>query len=277
MAVINMTDMEFLLYKGLIKEKTGIDMGDDKKSLVYARLKNHLEKKGFYSFREYFEYIKRTENADEMTFFINKMTTNHTFFNREAAHYMFLRDTILPELRKKYGSTKDLRLWCAASSSGEEPYNIAFYINDYFDLVPGWNTEILATDISTAMLKKAIMGVYSKKSCEALTEFHIKKYLKEYDEDNYVVRDDLKKKVIFRHLNLVNDIYPFKQKLQVIFCRNVMIYFDTETREKVLQKMYDALEEGGYLFVSHSESLAHSNVKFEYVMSSVYRKPIKKK
>ncbi|MFV0518880.1 MAG: CheR family methyltransferase [Lachnospirales bacterium] len=269
------TDSEFFLYKNMIKEKTGIHMDDEKKSLIYARLKNHLEKNGFASFKQYYDYIIKKENSDELTFFINRITTNHTFFNREHSHFDFLKNKVLPYIKENYGSSKDLRLWCAASSSGEEPYNLAFYIEDFFEMYPSWNTEILATDLSTAVLEKAHLGIYEKKACKEISLEHRKKYLKEYDKDNYIIEEKIKKKVSFRQFNLLNDTYPFKQKLQVIFCRNVMIYFDTQTKEQILQKMYNALDDGGYFFVSHSESLAHLNTGFEYISPSIYRKPLK--
>ncbi len=268
------TDSEFFLFKNMIKEKTGIHMDDDKKSLIFARLKNHLEKNGFPSFKQYYDFIMKKGNEKELTFFINKITTNHTFFNRENSHYEFLKKTILPYIKEKYNSSKDLRLWCAASSSGEEPYNIAFYLEDFFELYPGWNTEILATDLSTDVLEKAFIGIYEKKACKDVLPEH-RKYLKEYDKEYYVIDEKIKKKVSFRQFNLLNETYPFKQKLHCIFCRNVMIYFDAPTKEQILQKMYNSLDDGGYFIVSHSESLAHLNTGFEYISPSIYRKPLK--
>ncbi len=270
------SEPEFKLVRDLIKEKTGIHMTDDKKSLVYARLKNHLIKNNFESFKEYYIFIQKKENKEEMTYFINRLTTNHTFFNREASHFEYLYDVVLPYIKKSYSKEKDLRLWCAASSSGEEPYNLAFTIADFFSNDVGWDTQILATDISTKVLEKAAKGIYLKENCEDVNPEYIKKYMKEYDKDSYIVKDEIKKKIAFRQFNLTDKPYKFQKKLQVIFCRNVMIYFDNETKLQVLQNMYDSLEEGGYFFVSHSESLGNANVGFEYIEPSVYRKPFKK-
>ncbi len=267
---------EFNLLRDLIKEKTGIHMGDEKKSLIFARLKNHLVKNGFKSFKEYYNFIIKRENKAELTYFLNRITTNHTFFNRENLHFDFLESEVLPYIAEKHKKDKDLRLWCAASSSGEEPYNLAFTVAKFFENDISWNTEILATDISTKVLETAAKGVYSKESCKDIKKEYIDNYMETYDDDNYIVKDKIKEKVTFRKFNLVNNQYIFKKKLQVIFCRNVMIYFDGPTKELVIQKMYDALEEGGYFFVSHSESLGQLDVGFEYVQPSVYRKPFKK-
>ncbi len=269
------TDSEFSLIRDLIKQKAGIHMNDDKKSLVFARLKNHLIKNGFKSFKEYYTFIQKKGNEKELTFFINKLTTNHTFFNRESSHFDFLKNTVLPYIKDRYKNEKDLRLWCAAASTGEEPYNLAFTIADFFKSDTNWNTEILATDISTKVLETAEKGIYSKENCKSINTEHINNYLVEYDSDNYIVKDSIKSNVVFRQFNLNDDNYKFKKKLQVIFCRNVMIYFDGETKEAVVKKLYDALDDGGYLFVSHSESLGHIYVDFEYVQPSIYRKPIK--
>lgn len=268
----DITDKEYVMIRDYIKEKFGISLGNEKKSLVYSRLRTVVAELGMSDFTEYFNYMKSDRTGEAGTRFIDKITTNHTFFMREADHFNYFRDTVLPYIHQKYASQKDLRLWCAACSSGEEAYTLQMIVQDFFADKPGWNTEILATDISTQVLDKAIKGIYTNESLSTLSDAWRKKYLKPLDADYSVMNDDLKKKITFRKFNLMEENLKFKKPFQVIFCRNVMIYFDNKTRDDLVARFYNVCDDGAYLFIGHSESLNQTKTKFKYLMPALYRK-----
>lgn len=265
------TDKEFELISSYIKQNYGMNLSGSKKSLVYSRLSKVLAQKGFTDFTQYYNYLVSDTTGKASVDFIDKMTTNHTFFMRETDHFDYLSKVVLPYIESTY-KDGDLRLWCAGCSSGEESYTLQMIVSDYFNSKTKWNTDILATDISNTVLKKAIDGVYSKKKVQSLPQSWINNYFKEYDENNLQVSDFIKNKVIYRKFNLMEKIFPFKRKFQVIFCRNVMIYFDDTTREELVKKFYNASEKGAYLFIGHSETLNNIDCGYEYVMPAIYRK-----
>lgn len=266
-----MTDKEFSIIRNYIKESFGISLASDKKSLVYSRLKNILDKKGFETFTEYYEYLVNDKTGTASITFIDKMTTNHTFFMREVDHFEYLKNTVLPYIEST-AKDKDVRMWCAGCSSGEESYTLEMILTDYFKQKGNWDTELLATDISTSILKKAINGVYTKDQIKPLSEDWKSNYFKNINDRQVKVVDDIKNKITYRKFNLMEPKFPFKKKFQVIFCRNVMIYFDDNTRTQLIKKFYDASERGAYLFIGHSETLNNIKTDYEYVMPAVYRK-----
>lgn len=173
---------------------------------------------------------------------------------------------------KKSVRNKDLRIWSAGCSTGEEPYTIAFILDEFFGKEKAlWDTKILATDISGRVLEHASRGIYSSESVNNLPRQWLLNYFYQ-KESSYEIVDRIKKEVIFRKFNLMDKNFPFKKKFHIIFCRNVMIYFDKETKSELIKKFYDAMEHGGYLFLGHSESLNGGGPEFKYVMPSVYRK-----
>ena len=266
-----MTDKEFSIISEYIKNNYGISLSSDKKSLVYSRLKNVLEKKGFNSFTDYYEHLVNDKTGIEAIVFIDKITTNHTFFMREVDHFKFLKDEVLPKIEKT-AKDKDVRIWCAGCSSGEESYTLEMILTDYFKGKSGWNTELLATDISTEVLKKAIKGIYTKDHVKSLSQDWKKNYFKEFNDNQMIVSDSIKNKITYRKFNLMEPKFPFKRKFQAIFCRNVMIYFDDKTRTELIRKFYNASEKGAYLFIGHSETLNNIETNYEYVMPAVYIK-----
>ncbi len=269
----DITDQEFYQIRDFIKANFGINLSDEKKSLVYSRLRATLVEKGFEDFTSYFKFLKEDKTGDALVRFIDKITTNHTFFMREVDHFDYFRDTVLPYIEEKYSAQKDIRLWCAACSSGEEPYTLQMILMDYFKKRnKAWNTQILATDISTNVLTKAYKGIYTNESIAPLSKEWKTAYFKPYDDNNSIIIDEVKKNIVFRKLNLMDNQFPFTKPFQVIFCRNVMIYFDNQTRDTLVQKFYTMLEDGGYLFIGHSESLNHNSSKFKYVKPAAYRK-----
>ncbi len=266
-----LTLSEFQRISEYIKKNYGITLGAEKKSLIYSRLKSELEAKGFQSFTEYFDDLLNDRSGEAIIKFINRVTTNHTFFMREPDHFVYFKDCVLPYIAEEYAQVRDLRLWCAASSTGEEPYTLQMIINDFFADKPGWNTEILATDISVKVLQKAVNGVYSEESIKPMPEAWKKRYFRKHGTD-FAVTDDIKSKVFYRKFNLMEERLPFKKKFQVIFCRNVMIYFDTPTKDELIDRFADVLEPGGFLFVGHSETVNMQNVKYKYVKPAIYRR-----
>ena len=267
-----LTDKEFVMIRDYIKHHFGISLGNEKKSLIYSRLRNVLQDKGYSDFTQYFNAMINDRSGESVIQFIDRITTNHTFFMREADHFTYFRDVVLPCIEKTYDAAKDLRIWCAGCSSGEEPYTLQMIIQEYFKNKPGWNTDILATDISTGVLSKALMGIYANDSIKPLPPEWKKTYFKPYDAANSIVTDVLKRSVIIRKFNLMNERFPFKKPFQAIFCRNVMIYFDNETRAALTQKFYDLTEPGGYFFIGHSESLSQTKTDYQYIMPAIYRK-----
>lgn len=190
---------------------------------------------------------------------------------RETAHFDYLSKVVLPYIENTYNDN-DLRLWCAGCSSGEEAYTLQMLITDYFLHKTNWNIDILATDISSTVLKKASTGIYNKNNLKSLPISWLNNYFKEYDENNLQVSKQIKDKIIYRKFNLMEKVFPFKRKFQVIFCRNVMIYFDDKTRTELVQRFYDVSEKGAYLFIGHSETLNNIHNGYEYVKPAIYRK-----
>lgn len=268
----DITQKEFEDIRTYIKLNYGINLSDEKKSLIYSRLRPILQENGFENFGQYYKYLISDKTGHATISFIDKITTNHTFFMREVDHFYYFRDKVLPYLEETI-KDRDIRIWCAGCSSGEEPYALQMFLTDYFkDKTPQWNTDLLATDISVKVLNKAFKGIYTKEQTSPLPEEWKKNYLKKYDDKNLCISDVIKKKLIYRKFNLMDKSFPFKKKFHVIFCRNVMIYFDAKTREELIKKFYDISETGAYLFIGHSESLNNTNTKYKYIMPAVYRK-----
>lgn len=268
----DITEKEFNMIRDYIKSLFGINLSSEKRSLVFSRLRGVLQEKKIENFSDYFEYLKSDRTGEAITTFIDKITTNHTFFMREVDHFYYFRDTVLPYIKKQHSKEKDLRLWCAGCSSGEESYTLQMIVQDFFASDPGWNTEILATDISTTVLDKAVYGMYQNENIATLPQNWQKDYFVPKDADTSMVADRIKKYITYRKFNLMDERFPFKKPFQVIFCRNVMIYFDAATRDTLVEKFYNLIEPGGYFFIGHSESLNHTNTKFKYLMPATYRK-----
>ena len=266
-----LSDQEFELFRSFIKKRFGINLSNEKKSLVYSRLRAIVEAKQLSSFKEYYELLIADKDTQLMKEFVDRITTNHTFFMREKEHFDYLRSKVFPEIEQRHAGSKDIRLWCAACSSGEEAYTLQMLIQDYFG-DKGWNCEILATDISNTVLNKAYHGIYAKDSIAELPLEWQKKYFKVYNADYMVAEDILKRNITFTRFNFIEDAFNFKKPFQVIFCRNAMIYFDTPTRSTLVNKFHLATETGGYLFIGQSESLGHSDTKYKYAIPAVYKK-----
>ena len=270
--MLNISDREYELLTDYILENYGIKLRNAKRSLVVGSLQNTLLQKSFNSFSEYYDYIVSDKTGEAVANLIDKITTNHTFFMREPEHFYYFRDNVLPYLAGAIKS-KSLHIWSAGCSTGEEPYTLAMIIQDYFGADKAlWDTKILATDISGKVLETAKKGEYRHKDIEAFPLYWRTNYFKKLGNDRSVVADEIRNEVIFRSFNLMNSSFPFKKKFHVIFCRNVMIYFDVQTKKELVDRFYDFMEPGGYLFIGHSESLNREETRFKYVIPAVYRK-----
>lgn len=234
--LIVITDKEFEQLSKFIKANYGINLKEEKKSLVMARLRKVLNQKNMKSFAEYFEYINSDKTGQGASELINRITTNHTYFMRESKHFEFFSDQVLPYL-KDTASNQDLRIWSAGCSTGEEPYTLAMIIDEYFGREKlFWNTQVLATDISSEVLETAKRGIYSDEKIASLPLSIRGKYFKSVDNENSEIIDKIKKEVIFARLNLMSESFPFTKKFHTIFCRNVMIYFDSKTKMELVNK-----------------------------------------
>lgn len=270
--MITITEKEFMQLSRYIKDNYGINLKEEKKMLVIGRLHNELAEHNFESFSQYYQYIISDKSGKAISTLVNKITTNHTYFMRESNHFDYLREKALPYLMNSV-KDRDLRIWSAGCSSGEEAYTLAMILDEFFQKERlWWDKKLLATDISDKVLEIARNGVYHKEQIAPLPDKWKNDYLKKHNEDSFAFVDKIKNEVIYRKFNLMENVFPFKKKFHVIFCRNVMIYFDNNTKRELIRKFYDNMDYGGYLFIGHSESLNGENMGFKYVMPSVYRK-----
>ena len=268
---VEITDKEFQQIVDFIKRHYGVNL-EKKRTLIVGRMSNMLVKKGYSGYSEYMDKVLKNPFGEEATELVNTLTTNHTFFLREAQHFDFLRQVVLPELKVKEAKSRDLGIWSAAASSGEEAYTIAMVIRDFFGMdAKNWDTTILATDVSRKALAKAEMAVFEEEQIAGLPATWEKQYFTKREDGKFSLKKDIKDQVLFRYFNLMED-FPFKKKFHVVFLRNVMIYFDHETKVRLLNKMHDAMAPGGYLFIGTTETIDRSQSKFQYIQPSVYRK-----
>ena len=270
----DLTDKEFKLFQELIYRETGINMSDKKKKLVVARLSKRLRALNLANFTQYYEFLSDSENADkELVNLINRVTTNKTNFFRENHHFEFLSKELLPRLiaQGETSGARRLRIWSAGCSSGEEPYTLAMVINEAFKARRGWDIKILATDLDTEILQTAINGVYPTQLVSPIPKDYLIRYFSR-DAQGYRVNQNLRSMIAFRKLNLMSPAFPMKQPFDIIFCRNVIIYFDAPTKEVLLDKFHYHLKTGGHIFIGHSESLMHMKTKFKYLKHTIYQK-----
>ena len=269
-----MTDLEFRRISMYLKDRYGIDM-THKKEIMDGRLSNMIRIRGFDNYDAYMNALMQDPSGEMEKELVNLLSTNHTYFMREFEHFEYMKKVVLPYLRKREENIQDLRIWCGAASSGEEPYTLAMLLVDFFGLEHDkWDTTVLATEISTEVLQTAVRGVYKKEQIAELPDNWKRRFFRSVGEGKYfAITDELKNEVLFRQFNLMDD-FPFRKKLHVIFLRNVMIYFDRPTKQNLIKKLYDVLEPGGYLFVGRTETIEKGNVPFELVEPSIFRKPL---
>lgn len=263
---------EFAKIQRLAYDTFGLDLRTGKETLVSTRLNKQIRELGFRSFDEYYQHVVGDSTGESLIQLIDALTTNHTSFFREPAHFDFLRKTILPEVAAR-GTTIDI--WSAACSTGEEPYTIAMCALEDLGASVAGRARILATDISTRVLKKAEQGIYPADRVDGIPGQQLRKYWLRGEGDwagHYRAKKEVRALVEFHRLNLMDPL-PQIGPFPVIFCRNVMIYFDKPTQQRVVQRLAGRLEPGGYLLTGHSESLTGIEHGLEYVQPAVYRKP----
>lgn len=253
----------------LVRRFSGINLKEGKEALVRARLMKRIRALNLQSIEAYLNYLESEEGAGELECMIDVMTTNKTGFFREAEHFKFLREQILPEI-----DSARMRFWSAACSSGEEPFSLAISLRESLVDIDTRDCLILASDISRRMLEKARQAVYSAEKVANLPEAIRRKYFDKIAGgigSNYRVKDSVRSLVRLGRLNLM-EAWPMKGPFDVIFCRNTMIYFDRSTQQTLINRFWELLRTGGYLFVGHSEGLSGISHRFHYVRPATYRK-----
>lgn len=270
-----LSDQEFNRLQKLAYNKLGIHFTKEKKILVFNRLQKHLAALGFRNFKDYITHVERDVSGKALSDLADCLSTNHTFFWREPAHFEIFEQKVLPSIDRLLQATasKDLRVWCCAAATGEEPYTLAMLMREYFgERYESLEAGLLATDISASALETASKGRYAKYRTEKLPAHLIAKYFSPTEGDTLEVSPTLKSDITFRRFNLKNNTYPFKKKFHIIFCRNVMIYFDDPTCQTVVNQLSNVLYPGGFLFCGMAESLNRCKTDLQYIQPSVYRK-----
>ncbi len=274
-------DTEFRLFRELIYELTGISLSDAKRQLVQSRLQKRLRHYKLTSFREYYDLVQQKTKKSELTELINCITTNKTEFYREPHHFEFVAREILPEMmrRARRGEiSRRIRVWHAGCSTGEEPYTLALTLAEALGQEPNWDVRQLASDIDTQVLAHAERGIYELERIAPVPERLVKKYFRQGtgEQAGYVkVSPALRDRITFRRINLLDDTWPIRNdvRFDMIFCRNVIIYFDKPTQRRLLTRFQEWLRPGGCLFIGHSESLFGINHHFESLGGTIYRLP----
>ncbi len=271
-----MSMREFRLFSQFIENTCGIRMPDAKKFMLESRLQKRLRLLDISTFREYYDYLVSPRGMrNELIGMIDVVTTNKTDFFREASHFSYLTDSVLPQFSRNE-LMSGVGIWSAGCSSGEEPYTLAMVLSEYARACQGFRFSILATDICTTVLEAARLGVYEEEKITPVPHEMKKRYLlRSKDRIRSVVRicPELRAQVTFRRLNFMDETFDIDRPVQIIFCRNVIIYFDRKTQERLLNKFCRYLLPGGYLFLGHSETLNGLDVPLVQVNSTIYRKP----
>jgi len=268
-AVPTLKDHEFEKISRLAYEHCGLDLRCGKQGLVAARLGKKLRELGLKSFQHYYDYVKADRSGAALAGMVDYLTTNHTSFFREPRHFDYLSKTIFPALRTR----SLIHIWSAACSSGEEPYSIAMSLLEESPREAAAKVRIKATDISTRVLEKATRGVYEADRCAGIPVPMLQRYLVQADRPNALrFKSEVRAMIEFGHLNLMASL-PTGYCCSVIFCRNIMIYFDKPTQQNLVRRLSQHLEDGGYLFIGHSESLNSIAHSLEYISPAIYRKP----
>ena len=272
------SDAEFERFSRFIHADLGIKMPPAKKTMLQARLQKRLRQLKLDSFAAYYDYVFSAEGrGEELDHMIDAVTTNKTDFFREAHHFDYLTETVLPWFRREpgRGGRRRMHLWSAGCSTGEEPYTLAMILSEFGERFADFDFSILATDISSRVLKEAGRGIYTEADIAPVAMALRKKYFlrsRDRKKKRVCIAPEVRRRVRFGRLNFMAEDYGIREPMHVIFCRNVVIYFDKATQEKMLRRLYRQLAPGGYLFMGHSESLNGLNLPFKPVVSTIYRK-----
>ena len=271
------SDREFDAVRRLVYENFGISLSSQKKTLVVGRLQKVLRLRGFSTFADYLKWVQGDPSGEALSELADRISTNHTYFNREHEHFDYFAGTVLPEAVKRRTAAGDpeIRVWCAGCSTGEEPYTLMMLMVDALAAAGArLKPVLLATDISMKALQKAQAAVYPQEAVSKLPPALKNRYLLKQLDGQFRVADPVRTLVHFRRHNLMNRVFRLRSRFDAIFCRNVMIYFDNSTRSKLVEKFADNTVPGGYLFIGHSETISRDGVRYRYVLPACYRKPI---
>lgn len=267
------SDKEFKFISKLVGERTGIVLSDAKRQMVYGRLSRRLRQLKLTKFSDYCD-ILTSGHEDELIEFTNAITTNLTAFFREDHHFQHLKNTVLPELIRNNASTKRIRIWSAGCSSGEEPYSIAMCVRELISKSSGWDIKILATDLDSNMVQRGKNGIYATERVEGLTKARMKKWVQKgrgEHADKVRMHNDLRELITFKELNLMEG-WPIKGPFDLMFCRNVVIYFNKATQQELFDRYADLLSPNAYLYIGHSESLNKVTDRFDLLGKTIYQK-----
>ncbi|HON77710.1 MAG TPA: protein-glutamate O-methyltransferase CheR [Spirochaetota bacterium] len=270
--IAELTDKDFNLFREVIYRESGINLSPMKKALVQSRLMRRMRELQIRNFNEYYDYLN-DNYEEERIHLINCITTNKTDFFREAGHFDYMKNEVLPKYVNE--NKKTIRIWSAGCSTGEEPYTIAISLLEYFKDKTLPDIKILATDIDTKVLETAMEGVYKEETVKVVDREVLRRYALKGVGSNagfYRMKDSVKKLIHYRRLNLLDDTFPLKNKFDIIFCRNVVIYFDRNSQVKLFKQFYNYLNNDGYLFIGHSETLTSVSNLFHFRGRSVYGK-----
>lgn len=272
--ILDLSETDFLRFSRLVYEQAGINLHQGKKELLRARLAKRIRELGFHSFAQYYEHLLRDQSGEEIVQMLDCIATNLTRFFREEPHFQFLAQSVYPEFSKALengGGDHSFRVWSAACSTGEEPYSIAMHLSLHW----GGDFHVLATDISTKALEKAKKSIYPTSRLSEVPSGMVSRFfLKGHGpRQGYVrLKPEIRSRVSFQRHNLM-DPPPFQEQMNLVFCRNVLIYFDRPTQKRVVESITEVLKPGGYLLVGHAESLNGAVPHLRYVKPAVYRKP----
>lgn len=277
MTPIAITDDDFQKFREYFYRKTGISFEQSKRYFVDKRLVERIEATDCGSFRSYFTMVRFEASGEELQHLTNLMTVNETYFVREEYQFQCLVDSMLPEIVSRKTDTKPIRIWCMPSSSGEEPYTVAMYLLEKWPGLKDWDIEIISSDIDTKILQKARLGRYSARSVQHVPAAWLSKYFTRVGED-YQICEELREAVEFTRVNLAEpaDTRPYRN-FDVIFCRNLLIYFDDVSRKAAAETFFDALNPGGYLGLGHSESMSRISSLYKvckFPQAIIYQKPL---
>lgn len=273
-----LTEEEFSKLIKLIYEETRIKMNDNKKALVTSRISKRLRSLNLATFKDYIKLLESGEANEELVNFTNAVTTNKTDFFRENKHFEYMKSTFLPNWEKDYksGKVKNLRIWSAACSTGEEPYSILITLYEYFGKnIDNYDIRVFSSDIDTNVLNHAQNGVYREDTVSPIPIDLLRKYFLKgsgVNEGKYKVKDFLKSKIVFRALNFKDKDFDIHTEFDLIFCRNVIIYFDKEFQKELFSRLYTYLKDDALVFIGHSETLFGVSDKYKYITSNIYKK-----
>ena len=264
-------DKDFRKIVELVMNTAGIVLSEKKRPFIQGRLGRRLRALGMRDFRQYCNLLETPDGDEERANLINAITTNHTSFFREPHHFTYLTRTILPRIVQDAKDQRRLRIWSAGCSTGEEPYTIAMTLRDVPALQNGWDVKILATDLDTNVVAHAAAGVYDAERLEAVPSSQRKRFVTELSDGRAQMNDELCSLITFAPLNLLQK-WPMKGPFDIIFCRNVVIYFDKPTQRKLFDRYAELLKPNGHLFIGHSESLLGVTDRFDLVGRTIYRR-----